>query len=326
MNPRLHWAAIAVLGISLAGCATNPRFTKNPSAPPRTQAEATLQSLPAPSQRVVAAVYDFSDQTGQFKPSETITSYSRAVSQGGAAILIKAMQEAGNGTWYTVVERKELQHLLTERAIIRDMRANYASSSGKQLPPPPPMLYAGVLFEGGIIGYDSNSVTGGLGARYLGIGGNIDYREDTVTVYLRATSTQTGEVLHSVVSQKSILSYGLAANVFKFIGFKDLLEIDGGITSNEPGLIALKQAVEDAVYRMTVEGAQMGLWSFADKAAGADVLQRFSMANDSRSLAARSADLQRESQEAGPTRKRPITREDRAPLLGTRGPGLADRG
>jgi curli production assembly/transport component CsgG len=325
MDIRLRWAALAVLGLGLAGCATNPRYTKNPSAPPRTHAEATLQSLPPPSARVVAAVYDFSDQTGQFKPSDTVTTYSRAVSQGGAAILIKALQEAGNSSWYTVVERKELQHLLTERAIIRDMRSNYAAKNGRQLPPPPPMLYAGVLFEGGIIGYDSNSLTGGLGARYLGIGGDVDYREDTVTVYLRATSTQTGEVLHSVVSQKSILSYGLAANVFKFIGFKDLLEIDAGVTTNEPGLIALKQAVEDAVYRMTVEGAQMGLWGFADKAAGAKVIQSYETANDTQNLARRTAELQRMSKESGPTRKTPIPRDQQAPLLGPRGPGVAMR-
>ena len=34
------------------------------------------------------------------------------------------------------------------------------------------MLFAGMLFEGGIVGYDTNVETGGNGARYLGIGAN----------------------------------------------------------------------------------------------------------------------------------------------------------
>ena len=32
------------------------------------------------------------------------------------------------------------------------------------------MLFAGMILEGGIIGYDTNVETGGTGARWLGIG------------------------------------------------------------------------------------------------------------------------------------------------------------
>ncbi|RYE63278.1 MAG: hypothetical protein EOO83_04005 [Oxalobacteraceae bacterium] len=40
-------------------------------------------------------VYSFTDQTGQLKPSENIQSLSRAVTQGGTSILIKALRDTG---------------------------------------------------------------------------------------------------------------------------------------------------------------------------------------------------------------------------------------
>src|SRR3546814_8620815 len=43
----------------------------------------------------------------------------------------------------------------------------------------------------------TNTLTGGMGAQYLGIGAHTQYREDNVTVYLRAVSTNTGEILKS---------------------------------------------------------------------------------------------------------------------------------
>ena len=68
------------------------------------------------------------------------------------------------------------------------------------------MLFAGILAEGGIIGYDTNILTGGAGASVLGITGNTQYRKDVVTVSLRFVSVQTGEVLLSVANTKTITS------------------------------------------------------------------------------------------------------------------------
>lgn len=274
----LRRGAVAVTMLTLvSGCAVD-RVAAPPGPVEVTPMHMTLRHLPHPERKVVAAVYRYPDLTGQFKPTDTITSYSRAVSQGGAAILIKALTDAGNGAWFTVAEREGLDFLLKERAIIRETREMFLGPDGRKLPPPPPLVYAGIMLDGGIVGYDSNTLTGGAGARYLGIGGNVEYREDTVTVSLRAISTQTGEVLKVVTAKKTILSYGISANVFRFIGFRDLLEVEAGLTENEPGVVALQQAIEQAVYAMIVEGSMSNLWKFQDPAEGQKVVDHYMLA------------------------------------------------
>lgn len=238
-----------------------------------------LLSLPPPQQNVYVAVYDFPDLTGQFKPSETVQTLSRAVTQGAAAILIDILRDTGRGSWFTVVERQNLQNLLNERQIIGEMRRLHAGGGALR-----PMMFAGVILEGGIIGFDTNTLTGGVGARFLGIGGDVEYREDVVSVYLRAVNSQTGEIMSSVRTTKRILSYGAAANVFKFISFQDLLEVDAGFTTNEPGTLALRQAIELAVYALVVEGAEDGLWAFADQEAGRNITTAYYERQDIREI------------------------------------------
>ena len=258
--------------LGLTGCAQMLANAAKPDAGllppvlnPMTKMNGTLRALPPPEQKVAVAVYGYTDQTGQFKPADTVQSLSRAVTQGATSVLIKALQDAGDGSWFTVVEREKLDNLLKERRIIADMRERYLGE--KELNPKalPPLLFAGVLLEGGIIGYDSNTRTGGAGARYLGIGGDVQYREDTVTMYLRAISTKTGEVMVSVVSHKTIISVGIKGSAFKFVALDKLLELEAGITHNEPDQIATQQAIEKAVHAMIVEGAARGIWAFADK-------------------------------------------------------------
>ena len=273
-SPFGRGLAAATMLMLMSGCAVD-RMATPPGPVEITPMHMTLRHLPQPERKVVAAVYRYPDLTGQFKPTETITSYSRAVSQGGAAILIKALTDAGNGSWFTVAEREGLDFLLKERAIIRETRDTFLSPDGRKLPPPPPLIYAGIMLEGGIVGYDSNTLTGGAGARYLGIGASTEYREDTVTVSLRAISTQSGEVLKVVTAKKTILSYGISANVFRFIGFRDLLEIEAGLTENEPGVVALQQAIEQAVFSLIVEGSMANLWRFQDPAAGQTVVDQY---------------------------------------------------
>lgn len=248
----------------MGGCAVNnPKVWEPPQLLKPSVVQNRLLALPPPTQKVAVAVYGFTDQTGQFKPSDSIQTLSRAVTQGATSILIKALQDAGNRQWFTVIEREKLDNVLRERAVIREMRANYLGEKGINPQALPPLLFAGILLEGGIIGFDSNVKTGGSGARFLGIGGKTEYREDTVTVYLRAVSTKTGEVLSSVSVRKGIQSIALGGNAFRFVSFKDLLEIDTGITYNEPDQIALTQAIEKAVYALIAEGALQDLWCFA---------------------------------------------------------------
>ena len=172
----------------------------------------SLRELPAPRERISVAVYGFDDQTGQFKPAETVQTLSKAVSQGSTSILVKALQDAGQRSWFTVIERENLDNLLKERQIIREMRRQYLGEENVNGDALPPLLFAGVLLEGGIIGYDTNTRTGGAGARFLGIGAKADYREDKVTVYLRAVSVKNGEVITSVVASKK--------NRFSWCGWK----------------------------------------------------------------------------------------------------------
>lgn len=263
----------AVAALTVAGCASS----LSPEASSEFSSSAyrpyqKLLDLQPPASKIAVAVYRYDDKTGQFKPSQTSQTLSRAVTQGAATILVQALQNAGRGSWFTIVERENLKNLLTERKIIAQMRKQYMSAQGVKLPPIGPMLYAGIILEGGIVGYDSNTVTGGAGARYLGIGGNVEYRQDTVTVYLRAISTKNGAILKSVMTTKNIFSYGIRADVFKFIDFAKLLEVETGYTNNEPGMFALKKAIEKAVYLMVMEGAGDKMWSFRDAEEGRKAL------------------------------------------------------
>ncbi len=178
MRKLLPSALISVAALALSGCMSMPQDGRNslPTTsslayfPKKTQTQTLLNQLPAPQRPVAIAVYGFTDQTGQFKPSETGQTLSRAVTQGASSMLVKALQDAGNRNWFTVVERERLDNLLKERQIIGEMRKRYLGEQEVDPNALPALLFAGVLLEGGIVGYDTNTVTGGAGAAFLGIG------------------------------------------------------------------------------------------------------------------------------------------------------------
>jgi curli production assembly/transport component CsgG len=274
-RPSRVVAAGLAAALVLSGCAVNEPSSWSRAQPTkRTPMTVKLEQLPLPGDRIAVAVYNFADQTGQFKPTEGVQTLSRAVTQGATSILVKALQEAGNHSWFTVIERERLDNLLRERAVIREMRSAYLGEKTLNREALPPLLFAGLLLEGGIIGYDSNTKSGGLGARFLGIGGSTQYREDTVTVYLRAVSVKTGEVLATISVRKSIASIGLDANTFRYVAFKDLLELEAGVAYNEPDALALQQAIEAAVYGLAIEGAGMDLWCLSTTPEASEALLR----------------------------------------------------
>lgn len=264
------------------GRATVPESSSLAVFPDKTQTQLQLEHIPAPSRQVAIAVYGFNDQTGQFKPSEAGQTLSRAVTQGGGSILVKALQDVGNRSWFTIVERESLKNLLSERQIIREMRERYLGEASINPQALPSLLFAGVLLEGGIVGYDTNTLTGGAGAAFLGIGGRTEYRQDTVTVYLRAVSVRTGEVLTTVTASKTIASKSIGASAFKYVAFKELLEAEAGFTTNEPDQVALQQAIEKAVYGLVMEGVDLKLWDFADAKAGWPLLWRYRQEREGR--------------------------------------------
>jgi len=219
-----------------------------------------LQNLPAPERQAVVAVYDFPDLTGQRRDKDGIASISTAVTQGGTALLISALKEAGGGTWFRVVERNRVDDLAKERQIVRQTREEYLGEGANKLEP---MLFAGLIIQGGIIGYDTNIQTGGAGARYLGIGGTTMYRKDQVVVSLRAVNTNTGEVILNVQVSKTILSVGRDLSVFKFVdvGTK-LVEAEAGMTENEANTMAVKMAIEEAVLQLIKQGIEKGYFRY----------------------------------------------------------------
>jgi curli production assembly/transport component CsgG len=251
------------LPLLLAGCATwnTPVPTIDGDPPKLVGVRFTeLRDLPIPTKKPVVAVYDFPDLTGQRKDSNAMSSLSTAVTQGSTALLIDALKNAGNGSWFTVVERNRVDDLAKERQIVRQTREEYLGDDSSKLKP---MLFAGIILQGGIIGYDTNVVTGGAGARYLGIGADTQYRKDQVTVALRAVSTETGEVIMNVQVSKTILSVGSSLSVFKFIdvGTK-LIEGEAGMTENEANTMAVKIAIEAAVVELIKQGLERGYWSY----------------------------------------------------------------
>jgi curli production assembly/transport component CsgG len=216
-----------------------------------------LFNLPKPKKKIVAGVYNFRDQTGQYKALENGSTFSTAISQGATTMLIKALEDSN---WFTAIERENLGNLLNERKIIRTTRDEYSKTKNKKEAKLPALLYAGVLLEGGIISYDTNILTGGLGARYFGVGGSSQYRQDRISVYLRAVSTSNGKILKTVYVSKTILSQAISVNLFKYVSFQRLLEAETGFTKNEPVQLAMKEAIEKAVESLILEGIQDDLW------------------------------------------------------------------
>ncbi len=214
-----------------------------------------LLSLPEPKEPIVVAVYKFRDQTGQYKPSNSGASWSTAVTQGATNILIRALEESG---WFIPIERENISNLLNERKIIRSSREQYEGNKGALLPP---LLFAGILLEGGIVSYETNVYTGGAGVQYFGTGASAQYREDRVNIYLRAVSTSNGKILKTVYTTKSILSQEVSAGVFRYVKYKRLLEAETGYTYNEPGELAITEAIEKAIQSLIIEGIIDNLWN-----------------------------------------------------------------
>lgn len=251
------------------------KYVKEAQVTDTTKAGKILETLPAPDHQVPVVVYEFQDQTGQFKNNETYADYSSAVTKGGLAVLVKALLDTGNGQWFMVSERGGLNNLLKERQIIRSMRQEYSAPDGSHLPDLPPLIYGGMLLEGGIIFYDSNTLTGGAAAGYFGISASTQYRRDIVSVYLRAVNISNGQVILAINSSKTVFSYGVNAGLTRYLAFDKLFETEAGFTVNEPSQLAVRQAIETSVYSLIMEGALKGMWNFTDPNAGQKAIDAY---------------------------------------------------
>lgn len=262
---KLSILSLAML--ALAGCSTIRPFGDVEVKEEAKVTEAINKSfadVPAPAgPPVVVAIYGFADKTGQRKPSNTLSLFSTAVTQGAESYLIKSLQEVGNRQWFTVVERVGLDNLLKERQMIRQTREIYDGDKAKMLPP---MTLAGVILEGAIVDYNSNTLTGGTGARWLGIGPYTQYTQDLVVISLRLVSVQSGEVLTTVTVEKNLLSTSEGVTALRFFNQATrAFEFDSSQTFNEPGNYALRSAIETAIVELIRKGERQGLWKFKEK-------------------------------------------------------------
>ena len=235
--------------ISLLECREAPELIQLPTYQ-------QLLNFPPAENMPVVAVYKFQDLTGQRKRRDSLADFSTAVTQGGTEMLIDALKTAGNGTWFRVVERAGIDNLVRERQIVRSTREDHNENKGLQ-----PLLFAGIIIEGAIIGYDTNITSGGRGARALGIGHTTTYRKDVVTFSLRGVSVLTGEILLNVQTKKTILSVGTGFDVFKFVDTDtNLIEIEDGVADNESVTVAVRSAIEASVVAMIRQGDDRGFW------------------------------------------------------------------
>ena len=242
---------IVLISMFLVSCAAkNPgtEFHDSATGRPIDQHLDLLINLPAPDKQISVAVYSFSDLTGQRKPNDNYADLSYAVSQAGNDMLIGILLKAARGQWFKVAERDELKAVVQEQTL----KAGHGHKRNK-------LISADYLLTGGIIGYDSNFVTGGFGARYFGIGASTKYRSDLITIALRLVDTRTGEVILATEAHDTVMSYGFSGGGVRHIAGK-FVELDAGITRNEVLTIITRRAISKSLLQLMEEAVDRKIW------------------------------------------------------------------
>jgi curli production assembly/transport component CsgG len=203
-----------------------------------------ILDIPKPKTQPIVAVYKFGDFTGQRKSVDGYANFSTAMTQAPETYLIRALKQSG---FFRVVERVNIDHITRERQIIRSTREKFEDET-EQLP----LLFAGLIIEGGIVDYNTNLRTGGAGARTLGIG--------------RVVSVSTGEILLENLTTRTILSVGISSDVFRFTNNStELIEFETGNAMNESKSIALQSAIEIGIVDIVKQGRERNFWEYYDE-------------------------------------------------------------
>lgn len=262
---KLLLNSVIGLPLFLSSCTTYKET--GPNLPPYiapTPLSTKLSTIPElDGEPIYVGVNSFKDMTGARKQADNYASFSAAVTQGGEAWLIESLLES-NG-WFKVLERGQLDTVMRERALVQQTREDFTEDNDTGLKP---LLFAGLLIHGGIIGYDTNTVSGGIGAAYLGIGAHEQHRKDVVTVSLRFVSTLTSEILLSSTVSKTIYSTSVGSDVFKFVNAAlDPVEFEVGFAKNELVSVATRAAIDLAIVDLIEQGEKKGMWKFKVKPA-----------------------------------------------------------
>ena len=216
-----------------------------------------LKDVAEPQRKPVIAVYEFQDLTGQRRSNSKYATFSTAVTQAPHAYLIRALKHSN---FFDVVERVSLDAVTKERQLIRSTRETFDEDQKLM-----PLKFGDMVMTGGVLSYEANIESAGMGARYLGLGASRKVRRDQVTVSLRTVSVSTGRILTEVLVTKSVFSASLDNDVFRFISEgTELVEIEGGSVANEPMSTALQIAIESAVLATINEGVTLKLWRYKE--------------------------------------------------------------
>jgi curli production assembly/transport component CsgG len=251
LNPALLLASLFV-----AGCFPVPELRTTPPMVDQQSAFETLSSLAPPKgEPIVVGVYNFLDQSGQRLVNDRpVSEMSTALPQGLSSILVQELQRAADGKLYRVVERENVDALLTERRIV------VASLPEEQASQLTPLLLPGIILTGGAVSYD-RSVTQDLrGLGFKSVNGVKEVATDQVGIILRAVSVKNGEVLATVHARKSVMSARSGISGLYILN-NDVLALEVGGSANEPISLAVRLAIAAAVLELTHEGIKKGWWT-----------------------------------------------------------------
>lgn len=253
---RLKPAILLATALLVAGCFPTPKLQTLPPMVDQQSAFETLSSLAPPKgEPIVVGVYNFVDQSGQRLVNDRpVSEMSTALPQGLSSILVQELQRAADGKLYRVVERENVDALLTERRIV------VASLPAEQAAQLTPLLLPGIILTGGAVSYD-RSVTQDLrGLGFKSVNGVKEVATDQVGVILRAVSVKNGEVLATVHARKSVMSARSGISGLYILN-NDVLALEIGGSANEPVSLAVRLAIAAAVLELTQEGIKKGWWS-----------------------------------------------------------------
>jgi curli biogenesis system outer membrane secretion channel CsgG len=120
------------------------------------------------------------------------------------------------------------------------------------------------ILQGGIIAYDSNIVSSGTGLRFLNVGAFGETRKDIVTVNMRLVHVVTGEIILSTTVTKGIYSQKLQGSGINYVSIDRILEVEAGVSYNEPVFEALNITIQAALYDLIQQGIQAKIWRFKE--------------------------------------------------------------
>lgn len=240
--------ALSLSTAALGGCADYASWPRGGMTEPlftgAAKAHDALRAAPHPRQRVMTAVNSIQDQTGKL-------SFGLFGPDAGM-MLAQALQNAGGGAWFAVVDRDSLDELAASHRFALDQ---------------PRRRPRAVRVDCTITSVDSALERGGDGAALLGASANSPYWRISVTMDLRASSVFPGPVPVQVSVREELYAAPLRDGGVKYASLGAQLPARTGFSAESPPELAVREAMEKAVYRLVLRATARKLWAFAARPA-----------------------------------------------------------